>query len=191
MTTQEYISRQRAKLEKLKTGVAVGIAAQDTHVKMVERIFDDGKKASGGKERYNSTDEIYVNPKNSPKNFPLKGKNGTKTVKAFNVSTKKSTRVSVTKGNTERKTGYFKSYKAFRAKIGRQTKFVDLVLFGNLVNDFSKGVIKLSDMSYVSKVTKEENVDKVDKFSAYFKLNKAEKKHYKEVLEFETINILR
>lgn len=175
MTTQEYISRQRAKLEKLKTGVAVGIAAQDTHVKMVERIFDDGKKASGGKNKYNSTDEIYVNPKNAPRNFPTKGKDG----KAkFN-------------NGKDHKSGYFKSYKAFREKVGRQTQFMDLKLFGVLESDFSKGVIKLSDMSYASKVTNEANVDKVDNFSEYFKLSKAERKNYRDVSEFETINILR
>lgn len=175
MTTQEYITRQRAKVLKLVNGVPIAIAAQDTHVKMVERIFEDGETANGTKKAYNSTTEIYVNPDNAPKKFPTKGKTGKTKFKSGN----------------DHKSGYFESYKEFRQKVGRQTAFMDLNLFGNLKSDFGKGVIKLASLSYVSKVTNEENVDKVDKFSEFFKLNKSEKANFKDVLEYESLKILR
>lgn len=175
MTTDQFIQKQHAKLARLKSGEAVAIAAQDTHVMMVERIFEKGKEADGSKNKYNSTDPIYANPKNSPKNFEKKGKNG---------DTKFS-------NGDEHKTGYFNSYKDYRQKIGRETKFVNLNLFGILQSDFSKGVIKLDSLKYVSTVTQEANKEKVEKFEGYFKANKEERKNFKEVLEYESLEILK
>lgn len=175
MTTQEFISKQHAKLDLLKSGKAIAIASQDTHVKMVERIFENGETASGLKLGYNSEDPLYVNPNSAPKKFPAKGKTG---------KTK-------FKNGDDHKTGYFESYKDFRQKVGRQTKFMDLNLFGNLQNDFGKGVIKLGDQSYASTVTNEDNKGKLEKFAAYFKSNKKEKENFKSVLEIESLKILR
>jgi hypothetical protein len=175
MTTEEYIKKQHEKLAVLASGKPIAIAAQDTHVKMVERIFDDGKQTDGKKNKYNSTDPLYVNPNNSPKKFPTKGKNGDTKFES----------------GEDHKTGYFKSYKDFRSKIGRQTGAMDLQLFGVLRNDFSKGVVKISDLVYVSTVTNEANKGKLEKFSSYFKANKAERENFREVLEYESMNILR
>lgn len=180
MTTQEYIQRQHNKIAILASGKAVAIAAQDTHVKMVERIFEEGKETGGKKNKYNSTDPLYVNPDNSPKKFPTRGK-------------PKGTEAGKTKfaNGENHKTGYFDSYKSFREKIGRQTGVMDLQLFGNLRNDFSKGVVKLDNLSYVSTVTNEANKGKLEKFADYFSLNKSERENFKEVLEFESLEILR
>jgi hypothetical protein len=175
MTTQEFIKKQNEKLDKLKSGVAVAIAAQDTHVKMTARIFEDGETAQGNKLKYNSSDPLYVNPKDAPKNFPKKGKTG---------KTK-------FENGKPHKTGYFESYKDYRQKIGRESNFMNLNLFGNLQNDFGKGVIKLSEGGYASTVTQEDNKGKLEKFSTYFKLNQEERESFKEVLEFETLEILR
>jgi hypothetical protein len=176
MTTDQFIQKQHRKIAELKSGKVIGIAAQDTHVKMVERIFEEGKETSGEKNKYNSTDSLYVNPNTeSPKRFPPKGKTG---------KTK-------FKNGEPHKTGYFDSYKDFRAKIGRETGFVNLNLFGNLQNDFGKGVVKLSNESWISTVTSTLNKPKLEKFADYFKLNKSERENFKEVLEFESMNILK
>jgi hypothetical protein len=175
MTTEQFIQRQREKLARLKSGEAVAIAAQDTHVQMVERIFETGKQADGKKKKYNSKDPIYVNPKNAPKSFKPKGKSGD----------------TIFSNGDEHKTGYFDSYKDYRAAMGRETKHVNLNLFGILQSDFSKGVVKLDDLKYVSTVTQESNKGTVEKFGEYFKLNKDERKNFKEVLEYETLEILK
>jgi hypothetical protein len=175
ITTEEYIKRQHDKLEKLKTGVAVQIAAQDTHVKMVERIFEEGKTAQGNTLGYNTTDPLYVNPKNSPKNFQKKGKEG---------KTKFD-------NGKDHKTGYFDSYADFRRAIGKTTSFMNLNLFGVFQNDFAKGVIKLAKSAYASTVTNEANKGKLEKFATYFKLNTTERESFKDVLEYESLKILK
>jgi hypothetical protein len=176
MTTDQYIKNQHAKINELKSGVVIGIAAQDTHVKMVERIFEEGKDSSGEKAKYNSSDPIYVNPNTeSPKRFPPKGKTG---------KTK-------FKNGEPHKTGYFNSYKDFRQKIGRETGFMNLNLFGNLQNDFGKGVVKLTNESWISTVTSVLNKGKLEKFADYFSLNKDERLNFKDVLEFESLKILK
>jgi hypothetical protein len=175
ITTEEYIKRQHAKLEKLKTGVALHIAAQDTHVKMVERIFEQGETAQGNHLGYNTTDPLYVNPKNSPKNFPKKGKTGK----------------SKFENGENHKTGYFDSYADFRKAIGKTTSYMNLNLFGVLQNDFAKGVIKLAKSAFASTVTQEANKVKLEKFATYFKLNKEERESFKDVLEYESLKILR
>src|SRR6478736_5963469 len=115
MTTNEYISKLNSKIAKFKTGLSIGIAAQDTHVKMVERIFEEGKTADGEQKQYNDSTPLYVNPNNSPKKFPTKGKDGKAKFK----------------NGEKHKTGYFDSYKAYRDKIGRDTDKVNLTLWGS------------------------------------------------------------
>jgi hypothetical protein len=175
MTTQEYIKRQHEKINLLKSGKVVAIAATDTHTKMTARIFEDGETAQGNKLAYNNSDPIYVNPKDSPKSFPPKGKNG---------------KTKFDNGKPH-KTGYFDSYKEYRQKIGRESGFMNLNLFGILQSDFGKGVVKLEDSAYASTVTQESNKGKLEKFSTYFKLNKEERENFKDVLEFETLEILK
>lgn len=185
MTTQEYTRQLNSKISKLKTGLPIGIAAQDTHVKMVERIFEKGENAEGsGIGKYNSTDPLYVNPNDSPKKFPTKGK----------PSKDKPGKTKFKNGESH-KTGYFESYKAFREKVGRETDHVNLNLFGNLQNDFGKGVIKLSNEAYISRVSQGDNLDKIKgaegRYGDVFKLTKVEREHFKDVLEFETMRILK
>ncbi len=177
MTTNDFIKILRKKVEVIKSGKLVKIAAQDTHVKMSERIFDENKNASNGKiGEYNSTDPIYVNPNNSPKKFPTLGKPNDKGKRK--------------KGET----GYFESYKAFREKIGRQTQEVDLKLHGRLQSDWSKGVKEITPLIYSSGVN-QDNYDKVkgaeERYGNIFGLTKEEKQHFKDVLEFESIKVLK
>lgn len=180
MTTDQFISQQRVKMQKILTGLPIALAAQDTHVKMVSRIFEDGETSKGNQLGYNTTDPLYVNPKTgSPKNFPVKGKNGSDTFKSGKNKGKKH------------KTGYFESYKDFRNAIGKTNKSINLNLTGILESDFSKGVIKLGDLKYVSMVTNERNKAIVEKFDVYFKLSKEERTFFKERLTDEVLKILR
>lgn len=180
MSTQEYILSLREKFDILKSGQAVGIAAQDTHAKMTERIFEDGHNAQdseiGG---YDSKNPLYVNPKNAPRNFPVKGKNGDAKFE----------------DGKPHKTGYFTSYKAYREAVGRQTSKVDLVLFGNLQSDFGKAVIKLDDLKYASSVSRVDSSNKIKglekKYGNIFRVTPKERDNFKQVLAFETFNILR
>lgn len=175
LTTEQFIKQQREKIALLMSGKAIAIAAQDTHVKMVERIFEDGETSNGNKLGYNTEDPLYVNPNDSPKKFPTKGKTGK----------------SKFSNGEPHKTGYFGSYREYRQKIGRQAGFMDLQLFGNLRNDFSKGVVKLDSFTFVSTITNEANREKFKKFQAYFKLSKEEREHFKQVLTEEILRILR
>jgi hypothetical protein len=175
MTTEQYIKRQHEKLDLLKEGKAIAIAATDTHTKMTARIFEEGETAQGNKLKYDSTDPIYVNPKDSPKSFPVKGKDGD--VKF--------------KNGKNHKTGYFKSYQEYRQKIGRESGFMNLNLFGVLQSDFGKGVVKVDGSAYASTVTQEANKGKLEKFSTFFKLNAEERESFRDVLEFESLEILK
>lgn len=179
MTTSEKISQLRRQMTAIEHGQIVQIAAQDTHVKMTDRIFSKGHNAQDGNiGNYNTTDELYVNPDNSPKKFPTKGKNGDT---EFNNKKK-------------HKTGYFKSYSEFRSKIGRQTDKVNLVLSGDLQGDFGKAVIKVSDTGYAS-VVRSDNGDKIDgaqnRFGNIFRLTPKERTNFKQVLAAETFKLLR
>lgn len=175
MTTDEYVKKLLGKVAEIQKGKPLNIAAQDTHVKMSERIFEKGLLPDGGTVPYNSTDPIYVSPATSPKNFPTKGKNGDAKFK----------------NGKPHMTGFFKSYKAYREEIGRPTEQVNLFLWGNLQSDFSKGVKKINDESYASTVSWVANIGKLKKFSDYFELNKDERENFRLVLEDETLKILR
>jgi hypothetical protein len=164
----------------LKSGDLVGIAAQDTHAKMTERIFEEGHNAQDAEiGKYNSTNPLYVNPKNSPKNFATKGKNGD----------------SKFENGASHKTAFFTSYKSYRETVGRQTGTVDLVMFGNLQSDFGKAVVRKEGTSWASTVTREESRGKIagieNKYGNVFRLTPAERDNFKQVLAYETFEMLR
>jgi hypothetical protein len=184
MTTEDYIKSLRQKIAILKDGRLVAIAAQDTHVKMIERIFDEHQNANDGKiGEYNSTDPIYVNPDNSPKKFPRKGKPDAKGKSKSKFA-----------NGEDHKTGWFSSYKSYREKIGRQVGEVDLKLFGRLQSDFSKGVVKKDELTYTSGVN-EDNAGKIkgieSKYGSVFRLTPKERTNFKQVLAFESFKLLQ
>lgn len=180
MSTQEYISKLKEKVKILQNGQAVGVAAQDTHVMMTERIFEKGNNAQDGDiGKYNSTDPLYVNPKNAPKNFATKGKNGDAKFE----------------NGKPHKTAFFSSYKDYRKAVGRQTDSVDLVLFGNLQSDFGKAVVRKEGTSWASTVTREDSRHKIagieSKYGNVFRLTPKERDNFKQVLASETYDILK
>lgn len=180
-TTEQYILRLRSNLRDLEQNnkpLAVAVAA--THADQMKRIFVDGKDSGGGGiGSYNSTDPLYVNPKTAPRNFPKKGKTG---------KTK-------FKNGSDHKTGYFTSYKAFRAGQGRQVSFVDLKLSGQLQSDVSNSLTRLSPNIWVTGTKNAANSDKAkgaeEKYGAIFNLTKEEKeKVFKPTLKYELLKAL-
>lgn len=113
---------------------AVQVSATEVHREMANRIFIQGEDKNNALiGNYNTSKPIYVNPKNSPKKFATGGKRGNK------------------KKNKEKyKTRYFSSYRDFRAEIGRETRFVDLVLSGRLQSAVVSGIRKQNKFKWVS-----------------------------------------
>lgn len=172
-TTQEYIAELKRRAQQIAKGKSLAIAAQDTHVKVTQRIFDQGKNSEGKQiGEYDSNDPLYVNPKNSPKKFATKGKEGDAKFK----------------NGKPHKTGYFESYRDYRSAIGRPTQFVNLVLSGRLQSDFRKGLVKISALRHVTGVSSENN-DKIEgnemRFGGIFSLTDEEKENFKNILSFE------
>lgn len=184
MTWQEKLAKLRKQLDSLKSSEALQIAAQDTHVKMTERIFINGKNSSNGDiGNYDTKNELYVNPNKSPKGFPTKGKPNEKGIARSKFS-----------DGTPHKTGYFKSYSDYRSTIGRETSSVNLVLSGDLQSDFGKALVKITDLKYASTL-RGDNIKKKEgneeRFGEIFKLTEEEKNNFIDVLEFETKRILK
>jgi hypothetical protein len=159
---------------------ALAIAAQDTHAIMAERIFESGLNSDGTEIGvYDYQKPIYVDPKISPKNFPVTGKNGGS---------------KFSDGKTH-KTGYFESYQEYRKKIGRQTSRVDLTLSGLFKSDLSRAVVKISEFVYASKVSQQRSIDIMDgvknKYGDVFSLSKNERENFIETLEYESLRIMK
>lgn len=180
MTTNEYVKKIRKEIQVLKTGVPVNIASQDTHTKMVERVFEKGKNAQNGDiGTYNDTKPIYVNPDRSPKKFRPSGKGSNK---------------SKFKNGNSRRTKYFKSYKEFRKSVGRPIGKVNLVLSGTLQSDFGKAVTKVNNLRYTA-TARQENENKIsgleERYGNIFRLTPKERTNFKQVLASEVLKILQ
>lgn len=177
MTTSELILKLRNDVRLLKER-PLALAAASVHAMVAERIFEKGQNANDvGIGTYNDSDELYVNPKYSPKKFPTKGKTGK----------------SKFKNGKAHKTGFFKSYKSFKKTIGRQSNFVNLNLTGLLQRDFTNSLQK-SGEHWISGVKNKANVGKVegaeDKYKNIFKLSKKESAELKRIASAEAKKIL-
>ena len=107
-------------------------AATTVHNLMAQRIFGEGRAASGKSIGNYSTEPFYISPGKSPKKFTSVGIGG---------KTK-------FKNGKPHKTRYFANgYTGFRQKAGRQTGHVDLRLTGTLENSF---IVEASGVNYVS-----------------------------------------
>lgn len=171
----EYIASQKDRFEKLQNGDALELAVRDTHAKQVQRIFVDGKNSNDSQiGKYNTTDPLYVNPKNAPKNTPTKGKTGKDTFA----------------NGTKHKTSYFDSYNDFRASQGRQTSNVNLNLFGNLRSAYANGLFKVSEREWVVAIPESEYVKiegNEERFGGKISdLTKEEHENFIEVIQEES-----
>lgn len=126
LTPSQYATQLESKLaDLLKNNRPLRIGAYSALAEMSERIFVEGGNSNGSQiGQYNATTPIYVSPDQSPKKFPLKGKAGKTTFS----------------DGSPHKTGYFDSYKAFRAQIGRRTDTVNLQLTGDFKSDLENPV---------------------------------------------------
>ena len=172
MTIDQFIQKQNKRLKAIKEGKLFAEAVANSHSNQVPRIFEKGIQSDGSKiGQYNSTKDLYVNPKTAPKSFPTKGKTGK----------------SVFKSGKSHKTGFFTSYKAFRSNQGRETNFVNLRLFGRLQLDYTNGLRRVSPLKWVAEVKTEESADKIEgnkqRFGLTFALTKEEKIEFRKDLE--------
>lgn len=106
-TTQQWVDKMNRNLAKLTTQKQQYQELAFEAVRKAEkRIFDQGKDKSGGDIGTYSNKEIYINPNspNNPKKFTPKGKNSSSPT---------------FKNGKARKTGFFKSYSAYKSKIDR------------------------------------------------------------------------
>lgn len=179
MTVKDYIRKQNRKLKVFKRfTVPFELEVRTNLAIQSNRIFNEGKNSSGNKiGKYNTTKPLYVNPSISPGiKFTPGGKPGSKVVKL------------------DRKTGYFKSYAAYRRAIGKKTNFVDLKLSNDLFLDFvnaktasSARPTKISDTEYVVSFKKNINALKAegmqDKYGEIFKLTKKERSDFLKRLD--------
>jgi hypothetical protein len=125
ITTEELVNKLECFKGVLIENIPLGLAAASAHAEKCERIFTKGLNSNGGRiGQYNDSNSLYINP-NDKKRSPIKttpiGKNGDTVFKST---------------GKPHLTTYFKSYKDFREKIGREGGFINLVLFGNLKINF-------------------------------------------------------
>lgn len=180
MTIDEFIVKtNKLKEQILLEDEPLKLAAYSVLALQSERIFTKGQNSDGATHQYNSTDPLYVNPKDSPgKKFKPRGKpkkDGQKgaTKKEVNIkfggrgfSSGKASKI-----ETDRKTKWFPSYKAYRQEIGFNANFVNLQLSGELKSDFEnpKGnepePTKVDVHEYIIKLNKPLSTKKVEKFN--------------------------
>ena len=175
MTVAQYIAKVNATIKTIEEGRPMRTAIRDTIAVQHKRIFEDGKNSKGGDIGKYKGGPLYVNPEtSSPRGFPPAGKPG------------------ASRNIKNRKTRYFESYSAFKARIGTQSSAkppkVSLILFGDLSSDFAAGVTtKVSTAKYRSGLARAANAPKldnaVDKYGdTVFRLSKEEKARYRRVL---------
>jgi hypothetical protein len=142
MKGSEYIANIRKRVDQNAMNKAVMSAALTVVADMSQRIFVEGKASNGSDiGKYDTENELYVSPENSPKKLPLKGKDG-KSKKA----------------NGEKyKTSYFESYSAFKKKVSGKNNKVNLNLFGILQSNFANGVSQDGNAVIVSLTEENDN----------------------------------
>lgn len=179
MSSKEWISQQRRKVDQLVTLFPKAVAT--THSEVMRRIYEEGNL--DGRFQYNDTTPIYVNPDDAPRSFKPEGKPkslGTRFDKGLGLRAKKGSKAPVKRGadTFKRKTKYFKSYKAFRAAMGRETSFVNLDLNGLQRRDNASSLSKLSANRWAVGFKNHANTLKwegqVKKYGPYHKLTPKE-----------------
>lgn len=182
----EYKEKLKKAQELLKSEKVMINAIRAVNEVRMKRIFVDGLNSNGGKiGTYNSTNPVYIDPDKAPKKVNQVGKNGTPI-----------------------KSGYYKSYKAFRQAMGRESGFVNVRLNNELQNDLANGSltkssdkvnmkvnpIKVSKGVYKVVLKKQENIDKVialeKKFGKFIEHTKEEKELFTKIIDTEVATIL-
>jgi hypothetical protein len=208
LTIDEFIIKtERLKREILEKDPPLKLASYSVLALQSERIFTKGQNVDGTTHQYNSTDPLYVNPKTSPgKKFKPKGKpkaEGEKGASKKTVNIKFGgagfSKGKPSKIETDRKTKWFESYKAYREEIGFKTEKVNLQLSGELKSDFENPRGKeptpteVDVHEYVIKLNKELSTKKVEKFDEkygdVFGLSKFEIEEFYRIAALEFVRL--
>lgn len=164
-SVSKWADAQRKKLTELEK--AHGRVVGTVHAQQIVRIYEEGKRGSGGGiGQYNSTTPLYVNPKLA--------KNGAKLTKKGKTGQTKF------KNGKPHKSAYFPSYKAFRGSQGLETGFVNLDLTGQLKLDHSNSLQPQGD-TWIAGTKNPANTKKlngaIDKYGVdVFKISQDERK---------------
>lgn len=197
MTTEEYIAKQRAKLEQIRSGVPLEIAARDSMTITAHRIFVDGLNTEGGEiGQYNSTTPFYIDPNYSPRASANKAQ-GIK-----GLQRKGKTGESKFKNGKEHKTSWQKSYKDFKANIGQKNDKVRPHLSGDLESDFRNAPIdsqlavpkKVNNNEFIVSLTRDYNAGILqgleNKFGSFVSPSKNEEEVFRKSYDFQVRRIL-
>lgn len=124
ISIKEYVRRLEKYAQGLQDAEPVFLAASNVVRNQTVRVFEEGGVLAGGGRTQYGGGPLYVNPANSVRKFPLKGKNGGG---------------AKFKNGNRRKTAYFANYTAYKKQIG-EPSYVNLKVFGNLFRAFGTGV---------------------------------------------------
>ena len=184
MTTKEFSDKLDKQIaEIVKTDIPLMMAVKSVMALQSKRIWLEGRNKNGSAIGTYSKNELYINPKNSPKKFPTKGKYG---------ETKFA-------NGEKHKTGYFSNYLDYKKKIGRNKNVstVNLQLYGELSRNWANGKItqpralKSSVHKYYVALL-DFNYKKVERYGVQqvFGLSKFELESFYKVLSYELAKAL-
>lgn len=168
MTIDEFAKKIEERIKLIeKEDKPLLLAVKHTTSLQSNRIWIQGKNADESIIGEYKNREYYVNPNNSPKKFPTKGKTDKATFK---------------NGNPH-KTGYFKGWLNFKTTIGRnqKVKTVDLFYTGALAKNWANAevvskaqAIRINQHNYIVSLT-EKNKAKTERYGNVFGLSKKER----------------
>lgn len=178
MTIDEFNKKLEEKIKLIeKENKPLLLAVKSITALQSKRIFLDGKNAAEAPIGEYKNREYWINPKNSPKKFTPKGKDG---------KTK-------FKNGEPHKTGYFTNWLAHKEAIGRnkRVKTVDLLYTGELSRNWANAEIlskaaatKITQHNYIVSLT-QKNKDKTERYGNVLGLSKKEKDIFLKVVQFE------
>lgn len=184
MSTDEFIKKQQDKLNELiKENKPLALAVKSVMALQADRIFIKGQNSEGGDIGDYGYNEVHINPKDSPKKFTPRGKNG---------KTRK-------KNGEPYKTGYFANWLEYKKTIGKNKNIntVDLYWRGELLRNWANSTsdgkalsnpnaLKINANKYVVAIS-EYNANKVERYGLQrvFGVSKSEKEMFLKALNFE------
>lgn len=178
LTPKQYAAKLNAMNAELAKGMWIEKAAKDTMSVSDKRIFSQGKDSTGGKIGSYSVKPIYISGDDAPRAVNHKGKTGKKI-----------------------KGGYYKGgYKQFRKQQGRESKFVNLRLTGELRSDYDNSdagptPIKVNNLTYKVTLNKPINIKKKqgaeDKYGLIFPLTKKEDTLFSKSMDFHYEQVVK
>ena len=178
MTPIEFQRKLEAKIADLNTAKLIFPAAQETHRRLIKRLFDEGEGAQGKLGKY-STDAQYFTKKQFKNKGAFKAKGKTGKTKFEN-------------GEPHQSMYLEQGYQELKQIQGYESSFVNLTYSSDLRNDFSTGMVIKGDKVFAM-VKRAINSDKVgwlsDKYGdKTFKHTEEEKTFFRTEVSRELVN---